>query len=358
MENKVEKNRNIGLDFLRIISMLMIVMLHYLAKGGFLWNTDPNTFLWYFIWFIEALCLISVNCYVLISAYFLTDSKEVKMKKVIGLWGEMLFYSVSISVILALAGVPLSIKDIIYTISPFLTKSYWFINTYILMYLLHPFINKVVWSINKKEFQRLLIILVIFFSLEQSVLPIPEMTLDETGGYGIIWFMVLYFVGAYIKRFEKECKFLSGKINCIIFFGTGILLLLSRTILSNVLSRFEVDGKYADIWYSYNSIPVFIASIVIFLHFLHIDINHRGSRRLIIGVGGATLGVYLIHEQVKLRQILWKDALGVDKYYNSPMMIVNMIVIVIGIFGICVLIEMFRSFIMKKMKEKFRKVES
>lgn len=158
MKNKVEKNRNIGLDLLRIISMLMIVTLHYLAKGGFLWNTDPNTFLWYFVWFIEALCLISVNCYVLISAYFLADSKQTKIKKVIELWLEMLFYSVGISAILVLLGQPLSIKDIIYTIFPFATKSYWFINTYILLYLLHPFINKVVWSINKKEFQRLLTI--------------------------------------------------------------------------------------------------------------------------------------------------------------------------------------------------------
>lgn len=358
MGNKVEKNRNIGLDFLRIISMLMIVMLHYLAKGGFLWNTDSNTFLWYFVWFIEALCLISVNCYVLISAYFLTDSKQVKMKKVIGLWTEMLFYSVSISVILALSGVPLSTKDIIYTIFPFLTKSYWFINTYILMYLLHPFINKVVWSINKNEFQRLLIILIVFFSLEQSILPFPEMTLDQTGGYGIIWFVVLYFVGAYIKRFEKECQFLSRKINCVIFFGSGILLLLSRAILSNVLLRFGFDEKYADIWYSYNSIPVFVASIAIFLTFLNIEIIHRGSKRLITKMGGATFGVYLIHEHVKLHWILWKDILKVDKYYNSSVMIINMIVIVIGVFGICILIEMVRSVIVKKMKEKFRKVES
>lgn len=26
--------RNIGLDFLRVVSMIMIVMLHYLGKGG------------------------------------------------------------------------------------------------------------------------------------------------------------------------------------------------------------------------------------------------------------------------------------------------------------------------------------
>ena len=70
------------------------------------------------------------------------------------------------------------------------------------------------------------------------------------------------------------------------------------------------------------------------------------------------MGVYLIHEQVKLNKIFWKDVLNVDKFYNSPMMILNMIVIVIGVFGICILIEMLRSFIMKKMKEKFRKVES
>lgn len=218
----MQKERNVGLDLLRIVSMLMIVTLHYLDKGGALWQTERNTFLWYFIWLLRALCLVSVNCYVLISAYFLTSSKEIKLIKIVELLTEMWTYSIGILFIFFLVGVPISVSDIIYACFPFITKRYWFINTYILMYLLHPFLNKIIWNINKKEFKRLLIILIMFFSFEQSILPLPEMTLDATGGYGILWFVVLYFTAAYIKRFGTK-RGLPSKKNCLlVFIGGGL----------------------------------------------------------------------------------------------------------------------------------------
>ena len=53
----------------------MIVCLHYLSKGGLL--GDPAradmTATGYTAWFVEALCLVAVNVYVLISGYFGVD---------------------------------------------------------------------------------------------------------------------------------------------------------------------------------------------------------------------------------------------------------------------------------------------
>lgn len=44
MEIKTKKQRNIGLDLLRIIAMLMIVTLHYLGNGQFLLNEENGNF--------------------------------------------------------------------------------------------------------------------------------------------------------------------------------------------------------------------------------------------------------------------------------------------------------------------------
>lgn len=322
--------RNIGLDLLRIISMIMIVVLHYFAKGGFLWETQESSFLWYMVWGLEALCLVSVNCYVLISAYFLVDSNGVKYRKVIKLVGEMWFYSAAISVILLLLGAPFSTKDFIYSFLPFICKSYWFINTYILLYLLHPYLNKIVWGIERKQFEKLLFILVLFFSIAQSIIPIPEMTLDESHGYGIIWFVVIYMLAAYIKRFEQDMGSYSKKIYVVLFIG-GIACVLSRRVIGYLCNTIGLDGQYLDIWYNYNSVPILISSVALFLFFLKYKVSSKISFP-VVSIASATLGVYLIHEQFKLKQILWKEVLKVGRYYNSSKMFINMICVVTGIF--------------------------
>ena len=63
----MKKERNCSLDLLRIISMLMILTLHYLGKGNAL-TIQSN--MKYVVWFMEIACMISVNLYVLISGYF------------------------------------------------------------------------------------------------------------------------------------------------------------------------------------------------------------------------------------------------------------------------------------------------
>jgi surface polysaccharide O-acyltransferase-like enzyme len=199
-----EKDRNIGLDLLRIISMLMIVSLHYLGKGGVLWNTTEGSLSWGIVWLVEAFCYTSVNCYVFISAYFLSASdKKIKLSKVVELLVTMLFYSIGLTVILGVTGkANFNIKDILCSVFPFLTKSYWFMNVYILLYILHPYLNKLIGQMEQKEYRRLLIIMLVFFSLAQSILPFIDWTLDETRGYGILWFVTLYFVSGYIRKYQ------------------------------------------------------------------------------------------------------------------------------------------------------------
>ena len=167
---EVAKKRNIGLDGLRIISMIMIVFLHYLGKGGLLDIENTSNLYHIIYYFIEALSIIAVNCYVLISGYFLIKSKF-KWKKVLQLWLETLFYSIFVYVIIVVLGLKeIDIKGIIKSLFPIITKEYWFINIYLVMYILSPFLNKLVNSMSKKEYQKLLIILIICFCII-SILP-------------------------------------------------------------------------------------------------------------------------------------------------------------------------------------------
>ncbi len=94
MEKTQVKKRNANMELLRMISMLMVVMLHGLGKSGLLVNLSisggANATI---AWLLESLSLGAVNIFILISGYYLIDSKF-KIGRLIELVAELLFYSV------------------------------------------------------------------------------------------------------------------------------------------------------------------------------------------------------------------------------------------------------------------------
>ena len=69
------KKRKIGVEYLRIVSMLLIVANHFLLFTGVLDNVKPFTISYYIVSLLEAIGYVGVDCYVLISGYFLIQSK-------------------------------------------------------------------------------------------------------------------------------------------------------------------------------------------------------------------------------------------------------------------------------------------
>ena len=71
----VTKTRESNIELLRIISMIMVVVLHFFYHGEILrWTTvESSGYLTY--WSVEALAFVAVNVFVLISGYFLCLSR-------------------------------------------------------------------------------------------------------------------------------------------------------------------------------------------------------------------------------------------------------------------------------------------
>lgn len=326
--------RNIGLDILRIIAMFMVVFLHVLGKGKFISNANNEEY-YRVMLLLETICIVAVNCYVLITGYFQVKSKF-KVKKVIKIWIKVVFYSIVIYGILLLFGqVKISIKDCIKSFLPILTNEYWFVNCYILLYILSPFINKLIESLNKKEFQKLLIILLIVFCAFTSILP-SSFTFDKTGGYGIIWFIVLYLVGAYIRlyvNFNYE-----NRKNLIGFFLISAFNYLLILIMEYICGKFQVMNMSAKLL-KYNFITVFLASVFLFSYFKNMEAKNSKIINIVSKIASLTFGVYIIHEQVVLRGILYLDILNLDRVWNNALQFIIVPATAIVIFLICMLIE-------------------
>ena len=74
-----EKKLMVNLELLRCVAMMMVVVLHFLGKGGLLTGGDRSLsegavaldVTGYTAWLLESLCIVAVNVYMLISGYFL-----------------------------------------------------------------------------------------------------------------------------------------------------------------------------------------------------------------------------------------------------------------------------------------------
>ena len=97
-----KKERMANLEVLRCVAMMMVVVLHYLGKGGLLPDlTAPLSAQDTVAWLLEAFCIVAVNVYMMISGYFLCES-SFKLSRLLTLWVQLWLYSVGIGVLAAI----------------------------------------------------------------------------------------------------------------------------------------------------------------------------------------------------------------------------------------------------------------
>lgn len=336
------KKINWGIELLRIVCMLMIILLHILYKGEILYSDTLAPMILNQAWILEALCYGAVNCYVMISGWLLAQSDRVKRSRVIRLWGQTLFYSVIIGLICVIVFDNVSGMDIVRTFMPVSSNSYWFITNYIILYLLHPVLNKAVQALEQRKFRDLLILLVLIFCVWPNIMPFFD-TVDTSNGYSLPWFIILYLTGVYFRLYTP--KWVKVKKCFPAYVIIALSTYLARMVCIVMQDRISIVGYYTDSFYAYNSIPVYIASIFLFLSFATVTLNitqGKAAAKAVLFFSTATLDVYLIHEQVILRQGLWTSIIPIGVILDSKWILLNAIFIALSVFVVCVIIARIR----------------
>ncbi|GKX67546.1 acyltransferase [Inconstantimicrobium mannanitabidum] len=331
---KEKKQREMNLELLRIISMVMVVTLHYMSHGSGLSQNKVYSVNWFFSWTIDTLSMVSVNCFVLISGYFLVQSKF-KLKKIIQLWLQVLFYSIGIYIILAATGlINFNIIDFGSSCLPVLLSQYWFAQMYIALYIFSPFLNILIHSLNKNQMRNLLMILFFMLSLCPTILPFGT-TVEKGGGYSITHFMFLYLIASYIRLYwnsnKRNYHYICGYLLLILF------LLVSRLVLPLIGLSYLLCT-----FYQYNSLPVILASICLFMFFRGISIKNNIVNKIVKSISGLTFAVYLIHDNNFIRNTLYKEILHTTSFGNTPLFIPITISSIVGVFVVCIFIDSIR----------------
>ena len=96
VQNRLQKHRDSNLELFRIITMLLIVAHHYVVNSGLTAEdgpilSSPTSTHSLFLVLFGAWGKIGINCFVMITGYFMCKSK-ITAKKFVKLIGEWFFY--------------------------------------------------------------------------------------------------------------------------------------------------------------------------------------------------------------------------------------------------------------------------
>ena len=90
------KEKNYGIDALRMLAMFMVVISHILIQGGVLNASGRFSSQYEAGWLLESVAFCAVDVYTLISGYVWVYAKY-RYRNIIELWLQVLFYTISIT---------------------------------------------------------------------------------------------------------------------------------------------------------------------------------------------------------------------------------------------------------------------
>lgn len=331
-----EKIRSSNIELLRIISMVMIVASHYVDHG-----LETTEMIYSFNQYIAGiLCIgakLGVCVFVLISGYFMVESKFTILK-LIKLIAEVYFYVIGIGVLFLFVLQPvesLGISSIIKMMNPIGYNYYWFMTDYILLMLASPALNLLIKNMSKEMHRNLLIGAIIVWSI------FPNFTLATFEFNELGWFIVLYFIAAYIRKYVKMERENANR-HLYVAMITFLLVVISDVILIYLghISNVEIFTIRSTHFMSQNSPFTLFIAVELLIGFLNMKPCYN---RHINMLASATLGVYLIHDNKIFRQYLWITLLKVPEMYASKYFFVHALVSILGVYLSCSCIDLIRQ---------------
>ena len=358
MIEKTVKKRNANMELLRLLSMFMVVMLHAVGKSNLLRDSGSglganNIIAWVF----EAMSLCAVNVFILISGYFLIDSKF-KLGRLVELLAEMIFYSLGAFLVCMLLGVDIheeiNVYFLLHTVLPMHMDLYWFLTAYVFVYIMLPIIQAGVKNIPQKHFRIALNLLLILECGFKSCLPFKLE--EDKMGYNLIWFLTVFLIGAYIKMYGL--RFLNKPYKGWICYGLQVLLILLETgTIYRVYVKYGHLESLLKVATDYNHLFVILAAVGLFAAFLSAKPMNEKVGRVVCMLSPMALGVYLYHENLSLRYN-WQKWLGIYESLDrpTPQFVGRLLLAVVIIFVCGLAIDFVRIQIFKLFKMIFGKI--
>jgi len=350
--------REYGIDLFKIISTLMILMLHTLTQGGVIAATTDLTIRSELLWLINIICFCGVNCFAIASGYLGLNAKH-KYSSIIMLWLQVFFIGVIINLISSAYSVYMGQSPnwtlLIKSCFPIFTEQNWYFSAYFCLFFFMPLINKIINTITPKEAHVIIIISTVLFLFIETIA--HDSTFAINSGYTWIWLALLYFIGAYIKKYHDAKTTSIGK-NLFVFFICVVLTFMSRIGIALVTKNLFGTVSSADKFITYTSPLMVIMAITLLNIFRSLNIS-SSTGKILTFLSSLTFGVFIIHTNREIFVGLSGKAAFVNNY-NIFLTLIMLLAIVLGLFVVCAVFDYLRQLVFKALhlKQLAEKVDS
>lgn len=316
-EQNIQKKRESNLELYRIICMLMIVAHHFGGNYGILgsWGPvreDPFSNNSLFIYLFGMWGKTGINCFVLITGYFMCKS-QITLNKFLKLYLWVITYQIIVAAIFLMAGRQQITWETTLILFPFRSiHSDSFVSAFMVWWLFIPFLNTLIENIDRKKHLLLIIMLVTAFTIYSTI---PQI-LSLQGINPICWFSTLYIIAAYLRKYPETIY----KSDSHLFWGFATFFSIVISMLS-VVGILWVNKMYSlELpWYFFVSDShkplALIVAVFSFMWIKNIKLKYN---KIINILGGSTFGVLLFHTIPAMRQWLWNDVFNCIHYFSLP----------------------------------------
>ena len=310
--------RNSSIELYRIIATFAVLIVHF--NGWFLgdwplpdYNISNPTLFRTGQMVIEALSIICVNMFVIISGYF---SIKLRLRSIIKLY-----------IYLALIYIPLYLLRYVSThefvLSDLLERCFvisyagYFIQCYFMLMILSPVLNSFIEKYGRDSLKWVLL----FWGVEfwfSCVMNVEELGYNH--GFSVIHFVLMYMIARCIRLYEDDIKKIKQSV-----WVFGYLLLTFIVIVSHIAGI-----KWC---WDYSNPVIVLSSVCSFLPFLYKTYYNR----VINWIASGTLAVYIIHVTYRIRLVLERLDMQLLETNIYPLYLVKISFVMLGVFVLSVL---------------------
>lgn len=297
---------------------------------------NPSSLNTLLLWAIGMWGKTGINCFLMITGYFMCTSK-ITLRKFVKLLLWIYIYRITIFTVFLFTGYEyLSLVRLAKLMSPVWGFNTNFTSCFIGFWLTIPFWNILISNMSKRQHEILLCLLLGMYTILGSI---P--TFDVAMNY-VTWFGIIYLISSYIRLYPHPIME-NKKVWMMMTLLSVLVALCSIVFMSYIL------GKGAGFFVSdSNKILAVMVSVSSFLWFKNMNIRYS---KAINTIGASTFGVLLIHANSDaMRQWLWKETVDCEGHYSLPPLQLTLYILssVVIIFFSCIIIDRMRIILLER----------
>ena len=372
----VKSERNYGIELLRILAIVFVLMLHILGHGGIYPYTGSSIVTsehasnYAAAWTLETMAFGAVDLFALISG-FVGIYSTFKFKKWLRLWVLVVFWGtfefflfdkcvfifqgfndLLVKIIPVVeptveryAATWQDYKDVIFTIG---TKQFWYFNMYTMLFIFMPLINAGLRKLDKKHLALMSLVLFLSASVYKTIFNKDLFVMG--GGYSAMWLIIMYVFGATAKKYYDD-GFRPSKIICALGFVVCVGISAGFRFLFDYLYSIHPENEkfheLNDILISYTGPFVVIGCVLLLLLFMQINLRTKAGKKITLFFSAASFGIYIIH----VHTAIWDNLLSYRffryAFESTPKMLLYIFVTLVLLYLFFAALEIARIYLFK-----------